>query len=204
VATSERSGIGRRQAIRSLASGALATVASASWVESLTALARQQAHAHAATAIIAAQNWAPRTLTPPQNELVVALSELIIPATETPGAKAANVNRFVDQVLTDAEPKVRASFVQGLTWIDARSRELFKAKDFLGASAEQQTTLLTRLSAEGNPNKEEPIGRDFFQAIKSMTINGYYMSEIGLRKELGDSGQLFLPQFQGCDHPEHR
>ena len=204
MATSDRSGIGRRQAIRSLASGAVATVASASWVESLAALARQQAHAHAATAAIAAQTWAPRTLTAQQNELVVALSELIIPATDTPGAMATNVNRFIDQVLSDAEPQVRASFVRGLTWIDARSRALFKAKDFLRASAEQQTTLLTRLSAEGNPDKEEATGRDFFQAIKSMTINGYYTSEIGLRKELGDNGQLFLPQFQGCDHKEHQ
>jgi hypothetical protein len=204
VATSERSDIGRRQAIRALASGAVAAATSASWVESLTALARQQAHAHAADAVIAAQSWAPHTLTAHQNDLVVALTELIIPQTDTPGARGANVNRFVDQVLTEAQAPVRDSFVRGLTWIDTRSRALFKAKDFLGASPEQQTTLLTRLSAEGNPNKEETIGRDFFQAIKSMTINGYYTSEIGLRKELGDSGQLFLPQFQGCDHPEHQ
>jgi glucoside 3-dehydrogenase (cytochrome c) hitch-hiker subunit len=204
VATSERSDIGRRQAIRTLASGAVAAVASASWVESLTALARQQAHTHAAVAVIAAQNWAPRTLTAHQNDLVVALAELIIPQTDTPGAKGANVNRFIDQVLTDAQPAVRESFVRGLTWIDTRSRALSGGKDFMGASAEQQTTLLSRLSAEGNPNKEEAIGRDFFQAIKSMTINGYYTSEIGLRQELGDSGQLFLPQFQGCDHKEHQ
>lgn len=204
MATFERSDIGRRQAIRALASGAVAAVTSPSWVESLTALARQQAHTHAAAAVIAAQDWAPRTLTAHQNEQVAVLTELIIPATDTPGARAANVNRFIDQVLTDAQPQVRASFVRGLTWIDARSRALFKAKDFLSAPPEQQTTLLTRLSAEGNPNKEEAIGRDFFQAIKSMTINGYYTSEIGLRKELGDSGQLFLPQFQGCDHPEHQ
>ena len=204
MATSERAGIGRRQAIRSLASGAVATVASASWVESLTALARQQAHAHTASAAIVAQNWSPRTLTAQQNDLVVALTELIIPETDTPGAKGTNVNRFIDHVLTDAQPEVRASFVRGLTWIDARSRALFKSKDFLGASPEQQTTLLTRLSAEGNPHKEAATGRDFFQAIKSMTINGYYTTEIGLRKELGDNGQLFLPQFQGCDHKEHQ
>ncbi len=61
MATSERADIGRRQAIRALASGAVAAVTSASWVESLTALARQQAHAHAAVAVIAAQNWAPRS-----------------------------------------------------------------------------------------------------------------------------------------------
>ena len=204
MATSEPSDIGRRQAIRALAGGALGAVASASWVESLTALARQQAHTHAAVAVIAAQNWAPKTLTAHQNDLVVALTELIIPQTDTPGAKAANVNRFIDQVLTDAQPAVRESFVRGLTWIDTRSRALPGGKDFLGASPEQQTRLLTGLSAEGNPTREEPIGRDFFQAIKSMTINGYYTSEIGLRRELGDSGQLFLPQFQGCDHMEHQ
>ena len=118
-------------------------------------------------------------------------------------ARAARVNRFVDQVLTDAQPAVRESFGRGLTWIDARSRALFK-KEFLAASAEQQTALLTRISKEGNPDKEDPIGREFFEAIKGMTINGYYTSEIGLRQELGDNGQLFLPQFQGCDHAEHQ
>src|SRR6185436_16006819 len=129
---------------------------------------------------------------------VVALSELIIPATDTPGAMAVNVNRFIDQVLTDAQPQVRASFAQGLIWIDARSRALFQARDFLGASAEQQKTLLTRLSAEGNPDKEEPIGRDFFEAIKSMTIDGYYTSEIGLRKELATTDSCSCRSFRGA------
>ena len=35
-------------------------------------------------------------------------------------------------------------------------------------------------------------------------IDGYYTSEIGLRQELGDDGQLFLAKFAGCDHPEHQ
>jgi hypothetical protein len=202
VATSDRSGIGRRAAIRTLASGAVAAAAGGAWVESLIALARQQAHAHAANAFIAAQDWAPRTLTAAQNDLVVALTELIIPETDTPGAKAARVNRFVDQVLTDAAPPVRESFVRGLSWIDSRSRELYK-QTFLAASADQQTDLLIRISAEGPKNTEAAVGREFFRAIKGMTINGYYTSEIGLRQELGDNGQLFLPQFQGCNHPEH-
>jgi hypothetical protein len=201
VGTSESTGIGRRQAIRTLAAGAAGAAASAGWVESLAALSRQQAHAHTADAVIAAQDWTPKTLTGQQNELVVALTELIIPATDTPGAKAARVNRFVDQVLTDAPAEVRGSFTRGLTWIDARSRALFK-KDFLAVSAEQQTALLSRISSD--VAQEEAIGREFFQAIKGITINGYYTSEIGLRQELGDNGQLFLPQFQGCDHAEHQ
>ena len=199
----KRSGMNRRHAMRTLATGAVGAAAAATWVESLSALARQQAHTHAAAAAIAAQDWKPRVLTARQNDMVVALTDLIIPQTETGGAKAALVNRFVDTVLNGAPPGDREKFTKGLAWIDGRSKALFK-RDFLSASAAEQTALLTRLSAEGNPDKEEPIGTEFFQAIKVMTINGYYTSEIGLRQELGDDGVLFLPQFVGCTHPEHQ
>ena len=198
----DRSGLNRRVALRTLVAGALGAATSSSWVESLSALARQQAHAHAADAAMAAQDWTPRVLNARQNEAVTAFAELIIPETDTPGARAARVNRFIDTVLHDAQPAIRDSFLRGLTWMDTRSTALF-GKDFLSASGEQQTSLLARLSADGNPQKEDRVGIEFFQAIKSMTINGYYTTEIGLRQELGDSGQLFLPEFPGCDHPEH-
>ena len=48
------------------------------------------------------QDWTPRVLTARQNDAVVVLTELIIPETDTPGAKAALVNRFIDSVLSDA------------------------------------------------------------------------------------------------------
>jgi hypothetical protein len=199
----DRLSVNRRQALRTLGSAAVGAATSAVWVESLSALAREQAHAHAARQTAsAAPSWTPKILTARQNELVIALSELIIPETDTPGAKAAHVNRFIDAVLSEANPGDRDSFIRGLTWIDARSRASF-GKDFVDASPADQTTLLTRVSADGNPEREDRVGIEFFQAMKSLTINGYYTSEIGLRQELGDSGQLFLPQFQGCDHPEH-
>lgn len=203
MATSDRVAIDRRRALRALASGAAGVAAAASWVESLSALARQQAHAHGAQAVAGVPDWKPRVLSARQDAMVVALTELIIPETDTPGARAALVNRFIDSVLQGAEPAVRQRFLQGLTWMDTRSRALFK-KDFLQATPADQTALLARLSEEGNPQKESQTGLDFFRAIKSMTIDGYYTTEIGLRQELGDSGQLFLPQFQGCDHPEHQ
>jgi hypothetical protein len=196
-------GLNRREALQALATGAIGAATSAIWVESLSALARQQAHAHAADAVIALQDWTPRVLTARQDEAVVTLTELIIPQTDTPGAKVARVNRFIDAVLRDARPADRESFLRGLAWMDERSRALF-GKDFLAAAAAEQTGLLTRLSKEGNPDGEDRIGIEFFDAIKSMTINGYYTSQIGLRQELGDDGQLFLAQFPGCTHPEHQ
>jgi hypothetical protein len=193
----------RRQALRTLGTAAVGAVTSAVWVESLGAIARQQAHEHTAEKIAAATDWTPRVLSARQNDTVIALTELIIPQTDTPGAKAARVNRFVDSVLSDAKADDRATFLRGLSWIDERSRALFGG-EFTAASPENQASLLTRLSADGNPDNEEAIGREFFEAVKRITIDGYYTTEIGLRQELGDSGQLFQLQFQGCDHPEHQ
>jgi gluconate 2-dehydrogenase gamma chain len=193
----------RRDVLRTLGTAAIGAAAAPDWVASLTALAQHEAHTGAARTAAAATDWKPQVLTAHQNETVVVLTELIIPTTETPGAKETLVNRFVDGVLAEASAPDRDSFIRGLTWIDERSQALFK-KPFAAASADDQTSLLTRLSETGNPQKEAQIGRDFFDAIKAMTINGYYTTEIGFRRELGDSGQLFQAVSQGCDHPEHQ
>ena len=199
--------LNRREALKRLAIGAVGAATVPAWVQSLTAFAREHAHSQAAKAGTAAAEWAPKVLSARQNETVVALTELIIPQTDTPGAKAANVNRFVDWVLSNAPSDQREKFLGGLKWLDERSTSQYK-KDFASLNAEQQTALLTPLSeaaskpaSSGSPASP---GVAFFQAIKSMTISGYYSTEIGLRQELGDDGQMFIPVFKGCDHPEHQ
>jgi hypothetical protein len=131
------------------------------------------------------------------------LSELIIPETETPGARAALVDRFIDEVLKDATATDRKRFIDGLAWLDRRSRTLF-ARNFVSSTTAQQTELLTRLSPAEGVSPEAVTGIAFFQAIKSMTITGYYTTEIGLQQELGDDGRLVLATFEGCTHPEHQ
>lgn len=184
--------VDRRGALRSLAAGAVGAAAAGSWVDTLSAFAEAQAHTHAAKAAMSAAAWKPRVLTSAQNDLVVTLTELIIPQTDTPGAKAAGVNRFIDRVLHDS-PRERDRFFRGLSDVDRKSKELFGV-DFVSAAPSQQTSLLTRLGEDD----------EFFRAIKSMTISGYYSTEIGLRQELGDDGQLVLREFVGCNHPEHQ
>jgi hypothetical protein len=196
-------GVNRREMLRKMMTGGLG-VAAAPWVTSLAEAAEERAaHMHAAAPAAApAADWMPKAMNAHQNEMVIQLSELIIPQTDTPGAKAALVNRFVDGVLDDADPRDKKEFFRGLTWVDERSRDLFGA-DFLATSPEQQNALLTIMSSGKNKSLMDQIGVDFFQSIKSMTITGYYTSEIGLRQELGDDGQLFFAEFKGCTHPEH-
>lgn len=193
----------RRQALNGLVAGAAAVASLPSWVESLCAQARAEAHTHAVQAAGSAPAWSPSVLTPRQDEAVIALTELIIPATETPGAKAALVNRFVDHVLSTADEKERSEFVGGLAWLDDRCRARV-GKDVAGASQAELIAVLTPLAAEGAAAPEDAPGIAFFGAIKSMTITGYYTTEIGLRQELGDDGRMMLGKFEGCTHPEHQ
>ena len=198
--------ISRRGALRGLAAGAGAT-ATALWLDRLTLLAQDPAmHTHiaaAATAQAAAAPFTPKALSPAQLESVATLAELIIPTTTTPGAKAALVDRFIDNLLANARPEDKERFLTGLAWMDTRSTALY-GKPFTGATPEQQNELLTKLAAPSGQSADDAPGVPFFTAIKGMTIAGYYSTKIGLEQELGDNGQLFNPVFVGCTHPEHQ
>ena len=146
-----------------------------------------------------AAGYAPRTFNAHQNATVVAMIDQIIPATETPGAKGARVNEFMDVILTEwANQAERQSFLAGLADVDKQSELLF-GKNFADASAAQQVVLLSSLDQaaaleRAKPRKQapfwEPEGRDtqlqgdFFSIFKKMTVQGYYTSEIGFSQEL--------------------
>jgi Gluconate 2-dehydrogenase subunit 3 len=195
----------RRDALRTIAVAGAGVVSAPLWVEALSALAREQApHVHASTAAAAAAGpWSPKVFTARQDDTVTTLCELIIPATDTPGAKIAQVNRFIDTVLHEAPPSEKDAFLNGLGWMDTRSTALF-GKDVLSATPEQQVAFLTRLSSEDGGSADDKPGAEFFRALKSMTITGYYTTQIGLQQELGDDGKMVLAEFKGCTHPEHQ
>ena len=197
------SDLNRREALRRLALGGAAVASAPLWIENLIAAADQHAAHTAGTAKPAAAGpWTPKVLSAHQNETVTTLSELIIPTTDTPGAKAAKVNEFIDGVLANAPVADRTSFFDGLTWLDTHCQEQH-TNPFVGLTGDQQVAVLTALSTATTPSAAETPGVDFFKAIKAMTITGYYTSEIGLQQEIGDDGTMFFTEFKGCTHPEH-
>ena len=199
---SEPKGIDRRAALKQIAVGG-AVIATVPMLEG-AALAALHDHGHAAAPVaVAAEPWKPLFFNAHQNETVVVLSELIIPATDTPGAKAAQVNEFIDLMLSEEDDANKRAFLRGLAWVDRKANELFGA-NFKDATAEQQNALLVTLSSGKNTALEDQVGTEFFNTMKTYTINGYYTSEIGLIKELGYKGNTYLDEFPGCTHPEHQ
>ncbi|MGA9039857.1 MAG: gluconate 2-dehydrogenase subunit 3 family protein [Terriglobales bacterium] len=143
-----------------------------------------------------------KTLNPHQNATVTTISELIIPQTDTPGAKAARVNEFIDLILTDwYDDDQRSAFLAGLADVDARSQSLF-GKGFVSVSPDQQTQILTTLDQQMAPEKrfffdlENLPKENFFASIKQLTLVGYYTSEIGFEQELHQ--QIIPPRHAGC------
>jgi hypothetical protein len=113
----------------------------------------------------ATPGWRAGTLTAEQSELAATIAEHIIPATNTPGARAAGVDRFIDAMLTDYyKSDERARFLQGLADLDARSQKEHGAP-FLKTTPAQQVALLTAMDAESYPpqrvlEKAEPLNAE--------------------------------------------
>src|SRR5271165_4288840 len=189
----------RRELLRILSAATVAPVLS----PDLYALLRQ-AHPSA--------NYSLRTFTSHQNDTVIAMAEIIVPATDTPGATAARVNEFMDFILADwATEGERTHFLNGLDTIDSKSSDLFD-KTFLESTLLQQTTLLRSLDDAVDwahesdrvrdlafpSSRDTQLRGDFFRVFKYMTLYAYYTSEIGFTQEL--KLEILPGSFRGCDH----
>ena len=141
--------------------------------------------------------YTPRTLNAEQNELVTTIAELIIPATDTPGAKEAGVGQFIDLLLTEWHPAPdRERFLAGLTDLEQQFQQRF-GKRFLDGTAAEQTELLAKLDEEALAARRSRVkDTPFFGMMKEMTLAGYYTSEIGATEEL--QFQPATDKFEGC------
>lgn len=104
-----------------------------------------------------APGYRPQTLSSDQHELVATIAELIIPETDTPGARAAGVPEFIDRMLTDwMYAAEREHFLQELSRVDALAQERFE-RPFVRASEEQQVQLLQELEQEARQTEPRRV-----------------------------------------------
>src|SRR6202022_5129383 len=67
---------------------------------------------------LAAPGWKPLFLDEHQNETLIVLSDLMIPATDTPGAKEALVTRYIDLVLAADTHENQRAFLNCIGYLD--------------------------------------------------------------------------------------
>jgi len=156
---------------------------------------------------LAAAGWKPLFLDEHQNETLIVLSDLMIPATETSGAKEALVNRYIDLVLAAEKSETQRDFLNSLSFLDGESMRRFKAA-FRYLSREDQDDLLHGMAYPRSASKwtgeaeaKPDIGHAHFEVLKQRIMTAYYSSQIGTQ-ELGWDGAFTHGIFRGCEHPE--
>ena len=159
----------------------LVTIAATSVVAAQTPAAPHQHPGHDETAGGKPAAGKPKTLSAAEFETLGELVDMIIPRSDTPGAKDAGAHLIIDSMLAGQRTRA-AAFRKGL----APFVKLDNAKR------------LERLAAL-HKSKDA-----FFVSLKEMTIDAYYSTREGLVTELGWSGYTAMAEFKGCTHPEHQ
>ena len=136
-------------------------------------------------------------LSPTQLALLDEIGETIIPATDTPGAKAAKIGAFMNTMVSDCytaeEQKV---FAAGVNGFEDGCKKL-NNKSFAECSVEQRKAFLVTLEKEAGKAKGWQADLDFknkpnhyYTMLKQLTLFGYFTSEIGMTK-----AQNYAPSY---------
>ena len=119
-------------------------------------------------------------------EEVAALTDTILPETETPGAKRAGAVHFIDAALAGFDRDQLPAYRRGLADVAARSRQMFPpATRFSGLSEKQRTALLQSIEKTA-----------FFEKLRTHTILAYFGNpEFGWKLLGRDAAMHFDPPF---------
>lgn len=113
------------------------------------------------------------------------IGETILPATATPGAKAANVGQFMTVMVADCyEEKDQKVFREGLDKLNDFSKKKFD-NNFMKLTPEKRHALLVELDKEQKEfmkTKKEGEPAHYFRMMKELTLLGYFTSEIGTKQ----------------------
>jgi hypothetical protein len=137
--------------------------------------------------------------------LVAEIADVIIPKTDTPGAKEAGVGAFIEIALKDCfSANQQNSFVEGLKKVEEEAEKA--GGKFASLANDKKISVLKTMEAiaksesevkekkakqidsesglEKKENSKEEVISPFFNLAKELTLMGYFTSEIGATQAL--------------------
>jgi hypothetical protein len=137
--------------------------------------------------------------TPEDVSYLDEIADTILPATKTPGAKAAKVGQFMTVMINDCyDADDQKIFHEGMNKLDDFANKTYN-DPFMKLNPQQRHDLLVKLDSEQKDymtkkKKEDPS--HYFRMMKELTLLGYFTSEIGCtqaRRYIETPGK-----FEGC------
>jgi hypothetical protein len=124
------------------------------------------------------------------------VGETIIPATTTPGAKAAKIGAFMQVMVTDCyTEKEQAAFKAGIAALNEACRKMHQA-EFMDCTPEQRKSFLVSLEKEAkaynenvqqaskDKSEEEREPMHYYTMMKQLTLFGFFTSKTGATETL--------------------
>ncbi len=144
--------------------------------------------------------------------LIDEIGETIIPKTDSPGAKDAQVGQFMNTYVADCfDADQQKIFLNGLADIQKQANAKYKS-DFEKLTSEQKLSLLNDLDKAARQQlesahksqaadtsaakKQGPMSPPYFTMLKQLTLFGFFTSKPGAT---GALRYVEIPgKFQGC------
>lgn len=132
----------------------------------------------------------PATITPAQMATLTAVSDTVIPRTDTPGAVDVEVPGLFSALMDNwAAPETRAMLMDVLDRIeglpgDGRSFTALAPADRKAVLTPFDAAALTPSGAQGSPFGPPPASDPAYQRLKQLILTLYYLSQPALTQEL--------------------
>ena len=132
-------------------------------------------------------DWKPEFLNEDQASLVTQVAEIIIPKTDTPGAKDVGVPSFIDQVLKEVySPEDQQRFINGLQAFNDEAKKAYSDK-FTDLDEADQTAFVKKTHDEAiqvERTIDPAPKRPFILMMRELTMLGFFTSEVGATQVL--------------------
>jgi gluconate 2-dehydrogenase gamma chain len=112
----------------------------------------------------------PAFFNPHQYDTITDFTDLVIPATDTPGARDAQVAHYLDKLLAASDHPFQNEFARDLDALDRFSRQTSGA-EFVRLTPDQQRAVLEKMFQSAD--------RPSFDRLKAWTARIYYATKPG-------------------------
>lgn len=144
-------------------------------------------------------DWQPLFFTKEDANTLGDIADRILPETDTPGAKAAGVHKFMDEAIFSNYPSEAQEMIKTKLAAFKKACQDKYGKEFSALNEEDKDAFLSIQEQEAiafNKSKSNPEDFHIWDGLKEMTVTGYMGSEIGAKQFL-----KFDPiptEYKGC------
>ncbi|MGC4022642.1 MAG: gluconate 2-dehydrogenase subunit 3 family protein [Cyclobacteriaceae bacterium] len=131
-------------------------------------------------------NYKPVFFNEDQARIIGEIAEIILPKTDTPGAKEVGVPNFIDMLIKDCyKEEDQKKFLSDLMSLDDDVKKKY-GDSFIYCDPEKQKEYVKTLhdDAVNAVKKDKNLPRPFILKLKELTMLGYFVSEPGATQVL--------------------